>query len=345
MPAGAHSDVGAPRGSADRVRVAYLGGIGRSGSTLLSRALHRLPGCVAVGELSNLWKQSVVNGAVCGCGRAFHDCPFWTSVGEVAFGGWHAVDAAELVRLRRTVERLRDLPRLLVADPSPAHRAAVERHRQHTLRLYEAVREVSGCPVVVDNSKLPSRAALLRTMPEIDLRVIHLVRSSYGVCYSWSKRVVRSDAVAAEMPRFPVTGSAVRWTLFNECFEVLRRLGVPTQRLRYEDFVADPRATLAAVAAFLDIEVTDDDLRYVDGRHVELVEDHSVWGNPMRMRQGREHLRVDEAWRSQLSAPDRRRITVLTLGGDRRYGYGRRNGGADGAGATTATPGSGPAGA
>ncbi len=306
--------------SAQPVRVAYLGGLGRSGSTLLSRALDRVPGLVSVGELSNLWHQSLARDTLCGCGQAFSACPFWRAVGERAFGGWQQVDAAEIGAVRRRVERVRYLPLLLAPRLSPRFRRDVQRYQDVTAALYRGILAVSGADIVVDNSKLPSRAALLRDVPGLDLRVVHLVRSPYGACWSWAKQSVRADADQAMM-RFSVGRSASRWTAFNTAFELLARLGLPTVRVRYEDVVASPEPELRRILAFLDRPATGEDLSFVRGTTVDLAADHSVWGNPMRLRTGPESLRLDEEWRERLSPADRRRIRLLTAGGMRRYGY------------------------
>ena len=307
-------------GTDPRMPIAYLGGMGRSGSTLLSRALDQVPGFVAVGELSNLWHQSLLKNTLCGCGQPFSECPFWQAVGREAFGGWDRVDAEEVSALRRRVERVRYLPLLLAPRASPAFRRDVERYREVTLALYGAIRTVSGCDVVVDNSKLPSRAALLRALPQLDFRVVHLVRSSYGVCYSWAKQTVRPDSQQAMM-RFSVAKSAYRWTAFNSAFEMLARRGLPTLSLRYEDFVGDPGGQLRRILDFLDQPRTDEQLAFVEGATLDLAPDHSVWGNPMRMRVGRETVRLDEQWRTALTPRQKRIIGALTAPGMRRYGY------------------------
>ena len=43
-------------------RVLYLGGFGRSGSTLIERLLGELPGVCPVGELVHLWQRGVLAG-------------------------------------------------------------------------------------------------------------------------------------------------------------------------------------------------------------------------------------------------------------------------------------------
>jgi hypothetical protein len=302
------------------VRVAYLGGLGRSGSTLVSRTLDRVPGLVSVGELSNLWHQSVQRDTACGCGAPFSQCPFWQQVGAVAFGGWDQVDAREISALRLRVEKVRYFPLLLRPGLRPAFARDVERYRDITTRLFEAVLQVSGSQVVVDNSKLPSRALLLRSAPDVDLRVVHLVRSSYGTSYSWSKRQKRADD-DSDMLRLSVGRSALRWTFFNSAFELLRRQGTPTLTLRYEDFVDRPRESLEDVLTFLDVPFAEPDLDFVQGTSVTLAEDHNVWGNPARMQVGPQQLRLDEQWREKLTARERRTIALLTAPGLRRYGY------------------------
>src|SRR3954470_20467180 len=96
-------------------RVVYVGGVIRSGSTLLDRMLGELPGHVAVGELCYIWEPSLLLNHDCGCGRPFADCPFWSAVGTTGFGGWSSVDAREIIALQASVDTTRDIPALLAA--------------------------------------------------------------------------------------------------------------------------------------------------------------------------------------------------------------------------------------
>jgi len=52
-------------------RVLFLAGLGRSGTTLLERALAELPGVQPLGEVIHLWERSVQGDELCGCGEAF----------------------------------------------------------------------------------------------------------------------------------------------------------------------------------------------------------------------------------------------------------------------------------
>ncbi len=101
---------------------------------------------------------------------------------------------------------------------------------------------MAGASVLVDSSKHAALAYCLRFAPRIDLRVVHVVRDSRGVAYSWTKRVARPEADGeAEMTRYTPGRSALLWNAHNAAFAMLRRRGVPVRRLRYEDLLADPR--------------------------------------------------------------------------------------------------------
>src|ERR1700761_6524306 len=84
-----------------RVTVVYLGGFGRSGSTLVERVLGAAAGWTNVGELVDLARSVAPADELCGCGLRFSRCPVWVEVGRRAFGGWSPEVLDELVRLHR----------------------------------------------------------------------------------------------------------------------------------------------------------------------------------------------------------------------------------------------------
>src|SRR5207237_908724 len=61
-----------------KIKVVFIVGFTRSGSTLLEHLLSIAPGTVAVGELAYLWDPNVRNNSYCGCGVKWDCCPFWT---------------------------------------------------------------------------------------------------------------------------------------------------------------------------------------------------------------------------------------------------------------------------
>lgn len=302
------------------MRVLYIGGFGRSGTTLINRMLGELPDVCAIGEAVNLWRQGVVNDEKCGCGRRFHACPFWREVGALAFGGWHRVDLDSVLALRSANSRFRFVRE---ASPAAGSRRGIEANNALYWRLYSAISEVSGCSVVVDASKHASLLSHLRHHEPLDIRLIHVVRDSRGVAHSWAKirRRPESDDPGSVMDRFTAVRSALLWNMYNTSFVALRRLGVAYHRLRYEDLVRAPERHLREVAGAAGLDVADDAFSFLGDGYVRLTDTHCVAGNPMRFEHGRMDLRMDDEWISVLSRRDRLAVTGLTLPLLIRFGY------------------------
>lgn len=305
-----------------RDRVLFIGGWGRSGSTLLDRILGQVPGVFSAGELREIWDAGCLKNRPCGCGEPFLTCPFWSHVGKVAFGGWDTLDLRAILKLRYSLDRPWMVPLLSVSTRDLPMTTDRVRYVDILRHLYRAIMEVSGADVIVDSSKIPSHAYLLRTIPEIDLRILHLIRDSRGVAYSWQKLVQRpGESHADYMHRYGPVASSMRWLLYNGQTTALRHLGVPYRRLRYEDLMAEPRRRSGEILDFAGLAERVDDLPFAESHVVAFGSNHSVDGNPIRFSTGPTQLRVDDDWRSGLHPRRRATVTVLTFPGLWRYGY------------------------
>jgi hypothetical protein len=312
------------------VRVLYLGGLGRSGSTLIERVIGQLPGVCAVGELVHLWERGITDDERCGCGEPFHQCPFWLQVGKAAFGGWDEIDVSRVAALRAQVDRNRFIPALARRHLRPAMRQRLTEYTSYYARVYAAVVQVSGCDLVVDSSKHPSLAFCLRWPPDVDLRVLHLVRDPRAVAYSWSRQVLRPDTDRPSyMTKYSAATAAKQWDVQNAAFYLLARIGCPTMRLRYEDFTAEPERALRRVARFAGLPAQD---RYpfltgggtpsdVASWSARLGGGHGVSGNPMRFTTGQVPISRDEQWRTHMPRAQQRAVTALTWPLMAGYGY------------------------
>jgi hypothetical protein len=311
------------------VRVLFVGGLGRSGSTLLDRMLGEMPGVCAVGEVVHLWERGAGNGERCGCGLPFPSCEFWLRVGKDAFDGWSNVDLERVAALRRRVDRTRYIPRMALPQLPAGVRADLVEYAGYYARIYQAVRAVSGCDLVVESSKHASLAFVLRWSSDVDLRVLQLVRDSRGVAHSWAKQVRRPDVVddgEEWMARCSPAKVSLQWDVQNAAFDLLAAIGVPVRRERYEDLVADPIALLTRTRSFAGLPYDPTALRFVQGEVVQLTAGHTVSGNPMRFSSGPVRLLADDAWHDELPAGRRRLVSALTFPSRLRYGYVRAAG-------------------
>ncbi len=63
-----------------KIKVIYIMGWGRSGSTILSSILGQMDGFLQVGEIRTIWSDGFDQNRICGCGKPFLECDFWTRV-------------------------------------------------------------------------------------------------------------------------------------------------------------------------------------------------------------------------------------------------------------------------
>lgn len=307
----------------DRMKVLYIAGFGRSGSTILANSLGRVDGLFSAGEMNFIWKHALIENRLCGCGRPSQECPVWNAVFDEAFGGMNAVDAEGVMASQHAGARTRHIPQMLTGRGRSSLRSRMEKFLEASERLYRAVLDVTGDRVMVDSSKEPAYGFAIGMPPFVDLRVLHLVRDPRAAAYSWIKQKEQPDSVDREFMHQKSAGdSALLWDAWNVSTEALWRGERKTgryMRLRYEDFIADPETHFQEILDFVDEPDAEPPL--VGERQVKLGVSHTVSGNPNRFDTGSVELRRDDRWKKQMSARDRITVTALTAPLLPRYGY------------------------
>lgn len=232
--------------------------------------------------------------------------------------------AEELVRLREHGLRTRHL---LLTPNEENLRGRVARMGEYTValgKLYEAVQETSRSRVVVDTSKFPSYGYVLRHVPGVELYVLHLVRDPRAVAFSWASRrkpkLARKGETTRSMTPHGLLESSLVWDEWNLVIETaLGRDPGRYMRLRYEDFVEDPRAAVDGIMSFLGEK--GDGSPFVGEREVPLGISHTFSGNPDRFKSGTVTIEADEGWRRGMGAARQTAVAALTFPMMSRYGY------------------------
>lgn len=284
----------------ERRKVLFIGGYGRSGSTLLDRILGCIPGFESVGELRYLWDWGLRRNLLCACGMPTLDCPFWSFVLQSVFGQLDKVDVDRLLEMKASVERSPSLislfvPNRLLGGDGPT----MAEYSRVIADLYDSIARQSGCRFIVDSSKHPSRAALLSRLPNIDLYVIHLVRDSRAVAYSWQRKRIRPEVLGNSelMDVHGTTRCVAHWLGHNRLIASLYGHTNRYRLLRYEDLVASPKDTLRQLLDWLG--EPNSDLSFLDGENVVIKQSHTVAGNPMRFRTGPIQVKDDNEWQHE----------------------------------------------
>ncbi len=305
----------------DKIKVLYIAGFGRSGSTILGNILGEVEGLFHGGELNFIWEHNLLENRLCGCGAPFDECEVWGSVLKRAFGGMDEVDAHEMVRLLTLATRTRHIPLMFFSRGRRMLASRLGKYVVHLQKLYQAVQAITDSQVIVDSSKLPTYGHVLGMTPGIDLYVVHLVRDARAVAYSWLRKKPQPDIDRlAYVHRMNTVESSLLWDVWNASAEALWRGSSGRYvRLHYEDFVEEPQRALKNILAMLHEDSRE--LTFMDDRGVELEVSHTVSGNPNRFQTGMVQLRPDDEWVYRMRPRDKTLVTLLTLPLLARYGY------------------------
>lgn len=307
--------------STDPIKVLFLGGFGRSGSTLLDNVLGLVEGFFSAGEVSYVWDRCLQQDRLCSCKNAFSQCPVWSRVVERAWPDREAVDLERMVGIRESLTPKR------VTLASMRGRTAhdfdgVDEYLERLVPFYREIRQQTGCRVIVDSSKAPGHGFVLRASDDIDAYALHLIRDARPVAHAWQKKKVY-DPTGDEplyMTRFSPRRSSKLWYTWNLATERVWS-AVPERylRLRYEDFVDAPVTSLQRILRL--VNETAVELPIDESNRFEMGTIHSLAGNPSRFVDGPVQIRRDDQWKSAQPGGERLLVTLLTFPLLLRYGY------------------------
>ena len=309
--------------SKPKTTILYIGGFGRSGSTLLDKIYGEIDGFFSLGELRHSWQRCFVENQLSGDNKPFRESEFWQKVVDKAFGGFEQVPIEDILKLKTRLDRLRHVPRWMYKGIRPAPlQAALDQYGTILERFYGAIREVSGAKVLVDSSKHPSYAHLLAATERFDLRMLHMVRDSRACAHSWQRKVIRPEIhwKEEEIPRLSEFTCVWQWMGANALMAPFRkRLPEHYHVLRYEDLVRDPAATIHESLHGLGLGKPP--LPFLDGTKATLGDNFTLAGNPFRFKKGDIQIRLDDEWKTKMPARSRRFVTLLTWPMLKHYGY------------------------
>jgi hypothetical protein len=284
--------------------VAFVGGSGRSGSTILDMMLGGHQDALSLGQIDQL-RQWVDTANVCTCGRALSECPLWSRV--LGDGARDPTVVPPGLNVEGQVNKVaRIVPALVTGRPAGAADPAVAQ----TWDLLERVAAVSGARVLVDSSKSLLRFAKLAADPARHdrLRLVHIVRDprGYVASRSFSKPAPSARGFVGLTEAQPRSKAVSDWIVQNLLTMLIGRLRHRGRYrvVTYETLVARPEETLRELAAFLGIGFSPSMLPPMAREDY-----HLIGGNSARL--AFTELRPDTSWEQKLTRREQRVIWVL----------------------------------
>ncbi|MEL7197053.1 MAG: sulfotransferase [Pseudomonadota bacterium] len=298
------------------LKLIYVAGYGRSGTTLLDIAVGQQQSVFAAGEIAALPRHVWEHDEYCACRETVSGCDFWGPV-VTRWQEAHAeTSMPEYGKLLDRTEFLFSAKRLL-AKLYPGK--DMLDYKRLTSTLFKQIAEQAGTNIILDSSKLPGRAASIHADQDIEIYLVHVVRDGRGVAWSMMKpySIKVEEGIQKELKPKPLWFTAARWFVVNLGAEIMRlRLGKGRSiRVRYEDFVADPEATVKRIMALVGEN-------YVQPEHGGEVmkPQHQVAGSRHRMKDELT-IRKDVSWKSKMPKAKQTLFSILTAPLLWRYGY------------------------
>src|SRR3989337_1492741 len=100
------------------MRILYIGGAGRSGSTLIELILGNMPGFFSVGEIRYFWEYVLEEDLSCGCGEIITSCTFWSKVLREILSH-EQIDIQKVAATAQDIDRTRNVLRQMYKSSEP----------------------------------------------------------------------------------------------------------------------------------------------------------------------------------------------------------------------------------
>lgn len=298
-------------------KVAFIMAASHSGSTLLAMLLGSHPQATTIGDTAGTAHRKNIN-YLCSCGRQANACSFWLEVKERMSRQGFDLDITDF-GTRFEYPKNRFIDRALHAEHrgpfleiirdgvlsmSSGWRRRFSKIAERNLALIETATEITGSQILIDSSKLPHRLKFLLRIPELEVKVIHLLRDGRGVAHTYINDNGWSvEKAATEWQRGIIAAERLLDKLDPDMWK----------QVRYEDVCSDPQAEIEKLSVFLELDPSRVNLDFRSaGLH--------IFGNKMRL-SSEKAIRLDSKWQKELTDSQISRIQRLAGKQLRKYGY------------------------
>jgi hypothetical protein len=289
----------APAANSDKLTYVYLTSIQHSGSTLIAFLLGAHPEIATVGEFGSVFRPEWFSRIKCSCGEPLFECSFWKTwqddakragldfkpgaMGVNVFEPEYSTSFFDKLLVHysphRAIDRIRDAAYVCLRSRRRKFAAAADR----SVRLARLLCQRQQAQAFLDTTKPVQQIRVLGRHPQIDLKVISLIRDGRAVM----KSLIEKEGYSPEKAVYDIHWG-IRYQLRAEATLPPERL----YRLRLEDLCADPTVVLRELRSFIGVAP--------DPLGCDSTQGHHIIGNGMRMRYDGV-IRYDQSWKTELS--------------------------------------------
>ena len=290
----------------EKIKVVFLIGSGRSGSTLIDLIVNMNPNVFGVGEISN-WNRKVFD-EYCACGEIVKTCPFWSKV--ILTLGWSKNDFATYKNYQYQFDAPKKGSVFDINDYAKS--AGFDDYISKSNKIFRAISDQNENRVLFDSSKSPQRAFNLSKSNLLDVKIIHLMRDPRGVVWSYKKSFVKDvkGGLQRDMKGTSLLKAVYSWMATNSrAFTTIKSTDVPALSVKYEKFCANPDHEINRILAFV---LGEQPKSQIDLNESIKTKSHTVAGNRLRMKKNI-IIKPDFAWKTNLNFIQKTFIYSLTF--------------------------------
>lgn len=270
-----------------KIKLLYLLGAGRSGTTLLATVLNSHPKIQTIGEMHQ-FAEYLADDKTCSCGKKLDSCPFWGPiVGDLKS---QEIDWGEIKKTQEYKEKHNQILKLWL------NKKADHDYLKTQEAIFKSISKNQSKEVLLDSSKYIARFLLLRRSQNLNLKGIYVVRDVRGVINSFKKNV--------QTPKKPLP-AIVYYCLINFFGELVYRGNKNILKIKYEDFIDQPERTVEKLYAHI---FEKEKQREKLSREFKMP--HIIGGNRMKKHK-KINIKKDVAWKRKISRG--RQITYYLL--------------------------------
>ena len=219
-----------------KFKLLYIAGNGHSGSTIIDIILGSTKDYFSAGELTYITRDELKN-EYCSCNELISDCEVWNKIFALWISNMN-ISYTKYNELRNRYEGNKYFFKVLFYYFFPSKNFNF--YVSNTKFLFEAIHLVTNASVIIDSSKISSRALILKKIAPVS--IIFLLRNFKGVLNSEKKNIKKDILNGIEMNSKPKKTVSVfrNWFITNFTCNILT-LFIKSQKLFFLDFIKNPR--------------------------------------------------------------------------------------------------------
>lgn len=272
-----------------KIKIIYIMGCGRSGTTIMDILLGNHAGFLSVGELNNA-QQAWNEDKTCSCGISLKKCGIWEKVGENWFIDDQNNKYYDIMKRQKDIERQFSIVKHMVGFYD---QSIIDSYHSLVHDIFKLLQIQSSAKAIIDSSKSIGRGLVLLKNTNLDVRVIHLVRDPRGVYSSFQKKNLIT-------PTMGILSLAFYWNSVNLFASLLKfKFGNKKfLRICYEDLVINSDNVLDQIGNFIEEDLSDVKIKLKD--EVPMDRGHLASGNRVRNQNVALILQPDFKWKKSI---------------------------------------------